>query len=398
MRHSLISIFIIACCICPNLSTVAQKSSFSKVPGIVIDHSLASSGQYIGSPSICILPNGDYIASHDFFGPKGSERTSAVTWVFKSGNKGKTWQKISEINGQFWSNLFVLDKTIYILGTYKEYGDLIIRKSRDNGITWSDPADSTSGLLRAGRYHTAPTPLIVHNGRVWRAIEHATGPSSKWAKMFSAFMFSAPIKSDLLNASSWTASEEKPFDSTYLNGGFGGWLEGNAVVDKNGNMVDILRVATQTEGKELAAIIHISEDGKESNFDPATGFISFPGGSKKFSIRYDSSSRKYWTISNYIPAEFSNIKNTGAVRNTLALCSSDDLTDWTVNKIIFQHPDLNKHGFQYVDWQFAGKDIILASRTAYDDIEGGAHNYHDANFLTFQRIKKFRKLANKKVN
>ena len=40
---------------------------------------------------------------------------------------------------------------------------------------------------------------------------------------------------------------------------------------------------------------------------------------------------------------------------------------------------------------FDGKNILLACRTAYDDDFEGAHNNHDANYLTFFRIKKFRK-------
>ncbi|MEO6134448.1 MAG: exo-alpha-sialidase [Ginsengibacter sp.] len=376
----------------------AQSNAATKVPGIVIDYSPASSGKYIGSPSICILPNGDYIASHDFFGPKGSERTRAITWIFSSHDKGKNWKHIAEINGQFWSNLFVVKNDLYILGTYKEYGNLVIRKSTDNGLSWSEPENNQTGLLREGRYHTAPTPTVLHNGRIWRSIEHATGPSSQWARSFAALTISAPIESDLLNTTSWTFSSEKLFDSTYLNGQFGGWLEGNAVVDKKGNMLDILRVATSTEGKEYAAIIHVSPNEKESSFNPETGFISFPGGSKKFSIRYDKKSDRYWTVGNYIPKEYSDIKNTGSVRNTLALYSSKDLIAWDVNKILLQNPDVKKHGFQYIDWQFAGKDIVFVSRTAFDDAEGGARNYHDANYLTFHRVKKFRRTKNNILN
>ena len=40
-----------------------------QVPGTVIAHSPASDKKYLGSPSICILPSGNYVASHDFFGP-----------------------------------------------------------------------------------------------------------------------------------------------------------------------------------------------------------------------------------------------------------------------------------------------------------------------------------------
>jgi len=43
-------------------------------PGMVIDHQTAHTRQYIGSPSIAILPNGNCVVSHDFFG-KGSAQS-----------------------------------------------------------------------------------------------------------------------------------------------------------------------------------------------------------------------------------------------------------------------------------------------------------------------------------
>jgi len=82
----------------------------------------------------------------------------------------------------------------------------------------------------------------------------------------------------------------------------------------------------------------------------------------------------------------------GAIRNTLALVYSRNLHDWQVRSIILHHPDITHHAFQYVDWQFDGRDIVAAIRTAYDDGQGGAHTYHDANYLTFYRIKDFRSL------
>ena len=59
--------------------------------------------------------------------------------------------------------------------------------------------------------------------------------------------------------------------------------------------------------------------------------------------------------------------------------------------IILQHQDTEKHGFQYLDWQFEGNDLVVLSRTAFDDAEGGAHRQHDANFITYHMIKNFRK-------
>ena len=92
-----------------------------------------------------------------------------------------------------------------------------------------------------------------------------------------------------------------------------------------------------------------------------------------------------------ITPEFAGM-DAGSVRNTLVIKSSSDLKNWSVHKVLFHHPDVLKHGFQYIDWQFDGKDIIFLSRTAYDDEFGGADNYHNANYLTFHRIKNFRRL------
>ena len=48
-------------------------ADLSGVPGVVIDHVPAKTGIYVGSPSIAKLPNGDYVATHDEFGPKSTE-------------------------------------------------------------------------------------------------------------------------------------------------------------------------------------------------------------------------------------------------------------------------------------------------------------------------------------
>ena len=362
-----------------------------KVPGIVVNYVPASTKTFIGSPSICILPNGDYVASNDFFGPASTEHSEALTAVYKSSNRGKSWRKISEIHGQFWSNLFVHNEVLYIMGTWKHHGNLIIRRSVDGGITWSEPSGTANGLLREGEYHTAPMPVVIHKGRIWRAVENAKSVSQKWGLRYSAMVISAPLEANLLNAASWTTTNFLMHNPAYLDGKFGGWIEGNAVVTPEGKLVDFLRVATSEKGRELAAVVNISEDGLTASFDPASGFLDFVGGSRKFSIRYDQKSNRYWTISNMITPEFAGM-DAGSVRNTLVIKSSADLKSWTVHQVLLHHPDVLKHGFQYIDWQFDGKDIIFLSRTAWDDEFGGADNFHNANYLTFHRISKFRKL------
>ena len=233
--------------------------------------------------------------------------------------------------------------------------------------------------------------MVIHNVRIWRAIENAKSESTKWGIRYSAMVISAPVDADLLNASSWTTTNFLTHNPTYLDGKFGGWIEGNAVVTPEGKLVDILRVATSEKGRELAAVVNISEDGLKASFDPSTDFMEFVGGARKFSIRYDPKSKYYWTICNMISPEFAGM-DAGSVRNTLLLKSSSDLKNWTVNKVLLHHPDGLKHGFQYVDWQFDGRDIFFLSRTSYDDEFGGADNFHNANYLTFHRINNFRRL------
>jgi hypothetical protein len=360
---------------------------FDNVPGVVIDHIPASTKCYVGSPSIVILPDGAYLASHDIFGPGSLYNTSRV---FRSDDRGVTWRRIAEIEGAFWSNLFIHRGDVYLMGTSGRFGSLVIRRSTDGGSTWSTPEDGATGLLRDdGEYHTAPMPIVEHKGRLWRAFEDIH-PGTTRKRDFRAFVMSVPVDADLLDAASWSYSNPVAGDASWLDGEFGHWLEGNAVLDPDGLIVDILRVDYRQHETEKAAIVRIggNGDGKTATFAP-DDFIDFPGGCKKFSIRKDPSSVYYWTLSNYVPERFLSY-NTERARNTLALMRSKNLRSWEITMIALQHEDLEAHAFQYVDWQFEGGDLVVVSRTAYDDGLGGAHNQHDANFMTFHRIEGFR--------
>jgi len=369
-----------------SFAVIGAEPDHSKVPGVRIDYSPASSKQYIGSPSLAFLPNGDYVASHDLFGP-GSTKDKTV--VFRSTDKGKTWTKQATLDGQWWSNLFTHRDKLYILGVSKEYGNVVIRQSSDGGKTWTTPKDNKSGLLLEGKYHCAPVPVVVHKGKLWRAMEDAEGPGG-WGSHFRAFMLSVPEDADLLKAESWTASNRIGRDPNLLDGKFGGWLEGNAVVTPQNTLVNVLRVDYRPhDGK--AAMIEVSEDGKTAKFDAKSGFIDFPGGCKKFTIRYDAKSKQYWSLSNWVPPCHVG-PNPERARNTLALISSPDLQKWEIRCVVLYNPDTKQHGFQYVDWLFDGDDIAAVCRTAHDDGIGGAHNQHDANYMTFHRWKAFRTL------
>lgn len=368
----------------------AMAQDVAALPGIVIDHSPASKGKYLGSPSIAILPDGRYVASHDYFGPKTKEFETAITDIFVSDDKGASWRKTATLNGQFWSSLFCHNGALYIFGTCRHHGNIVIRRSTDGGVTWSNPADAKNGLIIEGEYHTAPTPVLVHNGRIWKAFEYATHKVRKWGRRYSAMVLSAPVNADLLDASSWRHSNILYSDPAWLGGDFRGWLEGNVVYDhKNKQLLNILRVGTNKgAGVEHCARVKISPNGKNISFDAETGFMPFPGGAKKFTIRYDERTGRYWTLSNVTDPDKLVIKN-DKTRNVLALCSSEDLRTWRTERIVAAHPDVMYHGLQYVDWLFDGEDIVAVIRTAWDDEEGSAHNQHDSNYMLFRRIEKF---------
>ncbi len=374
----------------------SQSTLFNgvEVPGIVIKHSPASSDIYLGSPSLVVLDNGDYVVSHDYFGSGTSG--PARTDIYRSTDQGQTWTLSSVLFNQYWSNLFVHDDDVYILGTSGGYNDLVIRKSTNGGATWTTPSNSTNGVIREATatvaYHTAPVPVVIAEGRVWRAFED-NGAGGGWPGHFRAGMMSAPVGSDLLNAANWTYTNVLEADESWLpynpqvpeNGGyFRGWLEGNAVVGPDGQVVNVLRVDVESGRPEHAAIARV-QDMNTLTIDPDSDIVPMNGASKKFTIRYSEQTGTYWTLSNII-----NIKNydpttlPNRIRNIVAVMQSTNLTDWTVEQVVLEDlSDVDHIGFQYLDWQFDGRDMIAVSRTAHPDGLGGADNYHDSNFITF---------------
>jgi hypothetical protein len=356
-------------------------------PGIVIHHSPRTSGLYIGSPSLCVLPDGSYLASHDLFGPASKEHHLASGRLYRSGDRGETWSHVRDFEGFFWQGLFVHGGAPHALGTDKHHGRVVIRRSAD-GVEWSEAV-----TLAEGEWHSAPMPVIEHDGRIWRAIEDAMG-GTEWGERYRARVMSAAVGADLMEPESWTFTNPLPRDPAWLGGEFRAWLEGNAVAAPDGGVVNVLRV-DNPRAPEKAAMVRISKDGTTASFDPASGFLNFDGGAKKFTIRKDPRGEAYWSLATVIPERHADpaLGRPGGVRNTLALVRSKDLRTWDTRCILLYHPDVSRHGFQYVDWQFDGDDLIAVCRTAWDDEEGGARNNHDANFLTFHRWPDFRLLS-----
>lgn len=356
---------------------------------------------YLGSPSLVRLPDGALLATHDYFGPgcpRNHENEEHLTSVYRSGDDGRSWSNVTHVANAFWSTLFVHQGAAWLLGCSQQYGSVVIRRSDDGGRTWTHPKDERTGLLfRGGFYHDAPNyhcgpmPILFKDGRLYRAIEDLD--PCWWGRGFKSAVISAPVDADLLDAASWTMSNKLAFDPAWIPAGWGalvnaGWLEGNVVETPAGEIWNILRVHSEPLANK-AAIVRVEDGGRRVSFDPATGFIDFPGGMTKFTIRRDPVTGLYLSLVN--PND--NPALGWDQRNRLVLSTSRDLRHWEVRRtLIADDSGLGEKdsrrlvGFQYVDWQFDGDDLLCLVRVAYD----GAPNYHDSNRIAFHRVENFR--------
>lgn len=373
-----------------------QVADVAEPPGVVIAKSAELRNGMITNPAIVVLPDGNYLAACS--GVFRDETSRPGASFFLSKDKGKSWDVILKNDGQIgFYNLFVHRGALYMIGTASKTGNVIIRRSTNNGKSWTYPEyDFDDGVLLTGRHHSAPVPIVVHQGRIWRAMETYYDGRTK-----NVFVMSASVDDDLMKASSWVSSNVLSCDKSWIEGNeriFKQWIEGNVVVAPNGKVVNVLRIDEEREGKS-AAIVTV-ESPEKIIFDPAKDIVEMPGGGKKFTIRYDSASRRYWALTNAVTDKdramthsgiYSEGIHCGLIRNHLTLISSKDLRKWSVNDTIITSNNPFFDGFQYVDWQFDGNDIVAVIRTAMGESRGLPTRQHDANMFLFRRVENFRK-------
>ena len=92
-------------------ASAVPSDPFVAIPGTVIAQTPDPTSVFLASPSIVILPNGNYVALHDTYGAYQTEN------VFLSTNRGATWTQVAEFPGE-WSNLFLDGGHLYAMGTW----------------------------------------------------------------------------------------------------------------------------------------------------------------------------------------------------------------------------------------------------------------------------------------
>lgn len=357
------------------------------VPGRVVnylhpnDNYYKFSGQYLCSPSLVKLNDGSLLASMDVFEGNAPQNLSLI---FKSTDGGETWTHLTELFPCFWGKLFTHNDDVYMIAMSTEYGDVLIGKSVDNGETFTPPTVIARGSCsnKAAGFHKAPMPVIEYNGRLWTAIDYGAWGIGGHASS----LFSIDVNDDLLCAENWTYTYPVPYNPNWdgaVKGNSHGCLEGNAVVTPDGDIINILRYQTNGCTPSYGKAVMLQAD--VNNLDaPLTlhKIIDFQGNLSKFDIIYDDVSKHYLSIIT------GNVDNQG--RNVLSFAVSDNLYNWrTVCTLIdYTQEDPQKIGFQYISFIIDGDDILYLSRTAFNE----AHNFHDANYITFHKINNFREM------
>ncbi|MDO5477744.1 MAG: hypothetical protein Q4G23_01105 [Clostridia bacterium] len=351
------------------------------------DRAYSFSGRYLCSPSLLVHPDGYYLASMDLFAPGQPQN---LTLIFRSDDKGETWYHYSELMPCYWGELFYHNGDVYMMASSTEYGDLLIGKSTDGGKTWGTP----TVLLRGSSDPTgagtqkAPMTTVIHNGRIYLTCDW--GAWSFIPYRHSPMIISCKVDDDLLVSENWSISEPCPISEEWegvAKGVNGGVLEGNIVETPDGKLAEIMRYELMETSEPKYGLImryKVNENDPDApvEFDRV---IKFPGNRSKFIIKRDKVSGKYYSLASIIYDE-----NELRARNYLALLSSSDLDNWeiTADLLDYRNDDPSKVGFQYVDFDFDGDDLIYLSRTSIN----GANDYHNANYSTFHRLKNFRNL------
>jgi autotransporter-associated beta strand protein len=338
--------------------------------------------RYVSDPCILVLSNGHYLATHALFGSASGSDTNGRTSIFRSTNQGVSWTKVNngnDLNGVLRGSLFEQAGTVYLLGANNDSSGnaAVISRSTNGGTTWTAPASlSPRGGL------ATPDNVLTVNGRLWLA------------RTTSAF--SAATNADPLLPASWSNPGGFPAASS-------AWLPGTGFNTTNnfigeGQMThspgEGLVVLPKVRLLSYTALARVNPVSGLVAFDPERDFVPLPGGEKKFGVRYDPVSGKYFLLSNPIlPADAGSTLARDLIRNTAAVFSSTDLRNWKLEKIFLYTANINYEGFQYFNFEFDGNDIVLVSRTGFDIGGNRPPRGHDSNLLTFHRIPSFRSLT-----
>ncbi len=366
---------------------------------LILAQSPDSENVYTGSPSLARLPGGRLVASYEWFRQKPlKEEVPDQTEILVSDDNGAIWRKVAAVDF-IWASLLAVGDALYMIGNRRKSREICIAGSSDGGESWSHIV-----TLFEGRFHCAPTHVLLRRDFVYRAFETCVGPRPDWKSLVVA----GDLTRDLLDPSSWRMSNQLTFPgvpdgltqrkypaSDEEKVPHDSWLEGN-VIEVGGEMCVLLRTIIDGHSTAgLAAVCGLQDDGSEMHFR-FLQFYPMPGAQCKFHIVQDPASDLFWTTVTIPTNTWQDREPLRAIgfqgppgneRRLLILMYSIDALNWFQAGCVAmdRHPC---NSFSYASQLIVEDDLLVLARTSQ-----GGRNQHDTNLITLHRVRNFRELA-----
>jgi hypothetical protein len=303
--------------------------------------------------------------------------------------------------------------------------------SEDGGSTWSEPVPiirrtgpaGTGDARKQGAwevpteattqgdhwYGTNQTAVVEKDGRLYMS----AGENCQ-----TMAVAVCDLAGGILNPQAWRMSGQvsmpipREVDPGYFTGPAMRCLEGNVIrtgtrlsADATGTKERLRLLARAVIDRygtsSMAAVFEIEDDGITPRLT-FTQLYPIPGGQGKFFIVYDEASRLYWMASN-LPANTQGWVDSpeklprGNDRRFLMLWYACDALNWFPAGCIARTEHLTE-AFMYPVMIVDGDDLAILVRTSkrYSGPRAearAANGFHDANLMTFHRVRNFRSLA-----
>lgn len=361
-------------------------------------------GERVFDPAIHIMDNGTIVVAYSAY-PSGSNGGGAY-----STDNGATWTNTPNTiaYGHYFFFLFSIGATLYLMSRDINSGNLYIRKSINNGVSWTN----LTLLNSAYWWHYAPNRVIKLGTKRYLSPQVYVNPNAEndpWiSRAYATVVASIDESLDPLIPANWTFSNVLTWNHTLLPSPY----NATSPYSIHAHYMESELVLHPTDSNLLYVISRFNNNSSldkafYKTYNIATNTISFnysniidlPGGSSfKFSVQRCPYTNKYLLMAgdtesyagDYITAFGGN--PFGNFRSRLSLFVADNPIsgNWTRLKTLLWDdlfPDdllasLNTTGFQYPAFEIKGVDIHAMIRVAYN----GAPNEHDSNRMWYLKI------------